>query len=63
MISYLKHLKGKIKKQIKSVYSLCSDGDLMEGIAQEPVAVAGLYKLNNLTLFSQVFANVSSFDQ
>lgn len=41
---------GKIKKQIKNVYCLCSDGDLMEGIAQESVAVAGLYKLNNLIM-------------
>lgn len=41
---------GKIKKQIKNVYCLCSDGDLMEGIAQEAVAVAGLYKLNNLIM-------------
>ncbi len=42
---------GKIKKQIKNVYCFCSDGDLMEGIAQESVAVAGLYKLNNLIMF------------
>ncbi len=41
---------GKIKKQIKNVYCLCSDGDLMEGIAQEAVAIAGLYKLNNLIM-------------
>ncbi len=41
---------GKIKKRIKNVYCICSDGDLMEGIAQEAVAVAGLYKLNNLIM-------------
>lgn len=41
---------GKIKKQIRNVYCLCSDGDLMEGITQEAIAVAGIYKLNNLIL-------------
>lgn len=32
------------------VYCLCSDGDLMEGVAQEAIAFAGRYKLNNLVL-------------
>ncbi|MCL1892467.1 MAG: transketolase [Alphaproteobacteria bacterium] len=32
------------------VYCLCSDGDLMEGVAQEAVAFAGIYRLNNLIL-------------
>ena len=32
------------------VYCLCGDGDLMEGVAQEAIAFAGRYKLNNLIL-------------
>jgi transketolase len=32
------------------IYCLCSDGDLMEGVAQEAIAVAGRYRLNNLVL-------------
>lgn len=32
------------------VYCLCSDGDLMEGVAQEAIAIAGRYKLDNLIL-------------
>ena len=32
------------------VYCLCSDGDLMEGVANESIAFAGLYKLDNLVL-------------
>ncbi|MDR2412940.1 MAG: transketolase [Rickettsiales bacterium] len=32
------------------VYCLCSDGDLMEGVAQEAIAFAGLHELNNLIL-------------
>lgn len=32
------------------VYCLCSDGDLMEGVAQEAIAFAGRYKLDNLVL-------------
>lgn len=32
------------------VYCLCGDGDLMEGVAQESVAFAGRYNLNNLIL-------------
>ncbi len=32
------------------VYCLCSDGDLMEGVAQEAIAIAGRYKLDNLVL-------------
>ncbi len=42
---------GKIKNQSSFVYCLCSDGDLMEGVAEESVAVAGIYKLNNLIMF------------
>ncbi|WP_020180657.1 transketolase [Methylopila sp. M107] len=29
-------------------FALCSDGDLMEGISQEAIAIAGHYKLNKL---------------
>jgi len=41
----------KIKKQTGKIYCLCSDGDLMEGVAQEAIAFAGRYKLNNLIMF------------
>ena len=40
----------KINKTDSIVYCLCSDGDLMEGVAQESIAFAGRYKLNNLVL-------------
>ena len=40
----------KINKTDARVYCLCSDGDLMEGVAQEAIAFAGRYKLNNLVL-------------
>lgn len=40
----------KINKTDSRVYCLCSDGDLMEGVAQESIAFAGRYKLNNLIL-------------
>ncbi|MEE1110656.1 MAG: 1-deoxy-D-xylulose-5-phosphate synthase N-terminal domain-containing protein, partial [Alphaproteobacteria bacterium] len=40
----------KINKTDSRIYCLCSDGDLMEGVAQESVAFAGIYKLNNLIL-------------
>lgn len=43
-------LSEKIKKTGGRVYCLCSDGDLMEGVANEAVAFAGRYKLNNLVL-------------
>lgn len=33
------------------VYCLCSDGDLMEGVAAESIGFAGRYQLNNLILF------------
>lgn len=33
------------------VYCLCSDGDLMEGVAQESIGFAGRYDLDNLILF------------
>ena len=43
-------LAEKINKTDARVYCLCSDGDLMEGVAQEAIALAGRYKLNNLVL-------------
>ncbi|MDW3024691.1 MAG: transketolase family protein [Alphaproteobacteria bacterium] len=43
-------LAEKINKTDARVYCLCSDGDLMEGVAQEAIAFAGRYKLNNLVL-------------
>ncbi|MBR3930346.1 MAG: hypothetical protein IKJ62_02080 [Alphaproteobacteria bacterium] len=43
-------LAEKINKTDSRVYCLCSDGDLMEGVAQEAIALAGRYKLNNLIL-------------
>lgn len=43
-------LAEKIKKSDGRTYCLCSDGDLMEGVAQEAIAFAGRYKLNNLVL-------------
>ena len=33
-----------------TIYCLCGDGDLMEGVAQEAIAFAGRYKLDNLVL-------------
>ena len=43
-------LAEKINKSDSRVYCMCSDGDLMEGVAQESIAFAGRYKLNNLVL-------------
>lgn len=43
-------LAEKIKHSDGRVYCLCSDGDLMEGVAQESIAFAGRYGLNNLVL-------------
>ena len=43
-------LAEKINKTDARVYCLCSDGDLMEGVAHEAIALAGRYKLNNLVL-------------
>lgn len=40
----------KINKTDSRVYCVCSDGDLMEGVAQEAIVFAGRYKLNNMTL-------------
>ena len=40
----------KINKTDSRVYCLCSDGDLMEGVACESISVAGRYKLNNLVV-------------
>ena len=41
-------LAAKMQKTDGRVYCLCGDGDLMEGVAQEAIAFAGRYKLNNL---------------
>ncbi|MFQ6778311.1 MAG: transketolase-like TK C-terminal-containing protein [Alphaproteobacteria bacterium] len=43
-------LAEKIKKTDAFIYCLCSDGDLSEGVAQEAIAFAGRYQLNNLIL-------------
>lgn len=43
-------LAQKIRGRGGRVYCLCSDGDLMEGVAQESIPLAGRYKLNNLVL-------------
>lgn len=43
-------LAAKIQKCDEVVYCLCSDGDLMEGVASESIAFAGRYKLNNLVM-------------
>ena len=43
-------LAEKINKTDSCVYCLCSDGDLMEGVASEAIAFAGRYRLNNLVL-------------
>ncbi|MFQ6739377.1 MAG: transketolase-like TK C-terminal-containing protein [Alphaproteobacteria bacterium] len=40
----------KIQNQPGNVFCLCSDGDLMEGVANEAIAFAGHYKLDNLIL-------------
>lgn len=41
-------LAAKLQKTDGRVFCLCSDGDLMEGVAQEAITFAGRYKLNNL---------------
>jgi len=43
-------LAAKLRKSGGRVYCLCGDGDLMEGVAQESIAFAGRYKLDNLIL-------------
>lgn len=43
-------LVEKIQKTDGRVFCLCSDGDLMEGVAQEAISFAGRYKLNNLVV-------------
>ena len=43
-------LAAKIRGTDEFVYCLCSDGDLMEGVAAEAIAFAGRYKLDNLVL-------------
>lgn len=43
-------MAAKLQKNDGHVYCLCSDGDLMEGVAQESIAFAGRYGLDNLTL-------------
>lgn len=41
-------LAEKLRNSDGRVYCLCSDGDLMEGVAFEAMSFAGRYKLNNL---------------
>lgn len=41
-------LAAKIQKRNHKVYCSVGDGCLMEGVAQEAIALAGLWKLNNL---------------
>lgn len=43
-------MAAQLQKTGGRVYCLCSDGDLMEGVAQESIAFVGRYKLNNLIL-------------
>jgi transketolase len=45
-----KMLAAEFGKKIVShhTYALCSDGDLMEGVSQEAIALAGVWKLNKL---------------
>ena len=43
-------LAEKLRNSDGRVYCLCSDGDLMEGVANESISFAGRYKLNNLIL-------------
>ena len=43
-------LAEKIQKTNARIYCLCSDGDLSEGVANEAIALAGQYKLNNIVL-------------
>ena len=43
-------LAEKMNRTDARVYCLCSDGDLMEGVAQESIGFAGRYGLNNLIL-------------
>ena len=43
-------MAARLQKTGGRVYCLCSDGDLMEGVAQESIAFAGRYKLDNLVL-------------
>jgi transketolase len=45
-----KMLAAEFGKKIVShhTYVLCSDGDLMEGVSQEAIALAGVWKLNKL---------------
>ncbi len=41
-------LSAKIQKRNHKIYCSVGDGCLMEGVAQEAIALAGLWKLNNL---------------
>jgi transketolase len=47
-----RHLAGEFSSDVVDhfTYVLCSDGDLMEGISQESIAIAGHLKLNKLIL-------------
>jgi len=44
-------IAAKHKNNGGRVFCLCSDGDLMEGVANEAIAFAGRYNLDNLILF------------
>lgn len=44
-------IAAKHKNNGGRVFCLCSDGDLMEGVANEAIAFAGRYHLDNLVLF------------
>ena len=43
-------IAAKHNKTGGTIYCLCGDGDLMEGVAQEAIAFAGRYNLDNLVL-------------
>ncbi len=43
-------MAARIQKSDERVYCLCSDGDLMEGVAAESITFAGRYNLSNLVL-------------
>ena len=49
-LAFAAKIKENRNSQHGFVYCLCSDGDLMEGVASESVALAGIYKLDNLIM-------------